>query len=445
MNIITIIKNKCKKQELTNDELNFFVKCTVDGCIDQYQIGAMLMALYLNNMTNAEVLGMTVAMANSGKMLQFRSSDTVVDKHSTGGVGDKVSIPLVPALKAAQEDLIIPMISGRGLGFTGGTLDKLESIPGFSANCLDYEQLLSIGNSFGCFIIGSSDLSPADSILYKARDVTSTIDNNGLIITSIISKKLAAGIKYLVLDLKVGSASFFHSIEEAKVFGKQFVIVAKLLGIESRVLMTRMSSPIGNYVGNSLEILESINCLKGKGPSDLHTLVETIGGHLLEMTHKVKSVKEGRNRIVKSLNDGTALEKFKQMLIKQKVDENIADELCYGNTAAVLPMAKYVIEIKSPTSGYVKSINGIMIAEVCQKLGAGRQFFHQDIDPAVGVHLFVKIGDYIKRDNVYMVLYHNEIDLNKLFLTLLQNSIELTNEIVKPENIIIGVIDCNNS
>ncbi|XP_022182874.1 thymidine phosphorylase-like isoform X2 [Myzus persicae] len=403
----------------------------------------MLMALYLNDLTNAEVCNMTTAMANSGKTLEFRSSAIVVDKHSTGGVGDKVSIPLVPALSAVQEDFIIPMVSGRGLEFTGGTLDKLESIPGFSAFSFGDQQLLDLGNNFGCFIVGSDDLSPADSVLYKARDVTATVDNAGLIIASIISKKAAAGIKYLILDLKVGSASFFRSIDEAKTFGKQFVLVAKLMGIECRALMTRMSAPIGNYVGNSLEILESINCLKGKGPSDLQTLLELIGGHLLEMTHKVSSVNEGRKRMAESLNNGTALEKFKQMLIELRVDERIANELCYGNTTSVLPMAKYVIEIKSLTSGYVNDINGMTIAKVCNKLGAGRQFSNQAIDPAVGIHLLVRKGDRVKTDTVCMVLYHNEIDLNESYLILLQQSIELTNEIVEPEDILLGVIDIN--
>ncbi|XP_015376418.1 PREDICTED: pyrimidine-nucleoside phosphorylase-like [Diuraphis noxia] len=443
MSIISIIKKKCQKNELTNDEIKFFVKCTVDGCIDQCQIGAMLMALYLNDLTNAEVCNMTTAMANSGKILKFRSSAIVVDKHSTGGVGDKVSIPLVPALSAVQEDFIIPMVSGRGLEFTGGTLDKLESIPGFSAFSFDDQQLLDIGNNFGCFIVGSDDLSPADSVLYKARDVTATVDNAGLIIASIISKKAAAGIKYLILDLKVGSASFFRSIDEAKTFGQQFVLVAKLMGIECRALMTRMSAPIGNYVGNSLEILESINCLKGKGPSDLQTLIELIGGHLLEMTHKVRSVNEGRKRMAQSLNNGTALEKFKQMLIELRVDEQIADELCYGNTTSVLPMAKFVIEIKSSTSGYVNDIDGMTIAKVCNKLGAGRQFSNQAIDPAVGVRLLVKKGDHVEIDTVCMVLYHNETDLNESYLILLQQSIELMTEIVEPENIVLGVIDCN--
>ncbi|XP_060872238.1 thymidine phosphorylase-like [Metopolophium dirhodum] len=443
MSIISIIKKKCQKNELTDDEIKFFVKCTVDGCIDQCQIGAMLMALYLNDLTNAEVCNMTTAMASSGKILKFRSSAIVVDKHSTGGVGDKVSIPLVPALSATQEDFIIPMVSGRGLEFTGGTLDKLESIPGFSSFSFDDQQLLDMGNNFGCFIVGSDDLSPADSVLYKARDVTATVDNAGLIIASIISKKAAAGIKYLILDLKVGSASFFHSIDEAKSFGKQFVLVAKMMGIECRVLMTRMSAPIGNYVGNSLEILESINCLRGKGPSDLQALVELIGGHLLEMTHKVSSVNEGSKRMAESLNNGTALEKFKQMLIELRVDERIADELCYGSTTSVLPMAKYEIEIKALTSGYVNGIHGMNIAKVCNKLGAGRQFSNQAIDPAVGIRLLVKKGDRVDIDTVCMVLYHNEIDLNESYLILLQQSIELVNEIVEPEDILLGVIDCN--
>ncbi|XP_060849257.1 thymidine phosphorylase-like isoform X1 [Rhopalosiphum padi] len=443
MSIIAIIKKKCQKKELTDDEIKFFVKSTVDGCIDQCQIGAMLMALYLNGLTNSEVSNMTTVMANSGKTLKFRSSSIVVDKHSTGGVGDKVSIPLVPALSAVQEDFIIPMVSGRGLEFTGGTLDKLESIPGYSAFSFDDQHLLDIANNFGCFIVGSDDLSPADSVFYKARDVTATVDNAGLIIASIISKKAAAGIKYLILDLKVGISSFFQSIDEAKTFGKQFVLVAKLLGIECRVLMTKMSAPIGNYVGNSLEILESINCLKGKGPSDLQTLIELIGGHLLEMTHKVSSVNEGRKRMADSLTNGTALEKFKQMLIELRVNEWIANELCYGNTTAVLPMAKYEIEIKPLTSGYVNDINGMTIAKVCNKLGAGRQFSNQAIDPAVGIRLLVKKGSHVEIDTVCMVLYHNETDLNESYILLLQQSIELVDEIVEPEDILLGVINCN--
>ncbi|XP_050434287.1 thymidine phosphorylase-like [Adelges cooleyi] len=426
MNILSIIRKKSLKQELTEEEMKYFVKCVTNKNIDQCQIGAILMAFYLNGMSNAEVMNITKAVVESGDVLDFGPSKTVVDKHSTGGVGDKVSIPLVPALKASCSDFVIPMVSGRCLDFTGGTLDKLESIPGYSAFNYDTKQLLDMGNDFGCFIVGSNDVAPADSVLYQARDVTATVDSDQLIISSIISKKAAAGIKYLVLDLKVGSASFFTCAERARHFGEQFANVAKMMGIYCRVLLTRMSAPVGNYVGNSLEIIESIECLQGKGPSDLRTIVENIGGHLLEMTKKVESVQKGREVIAKSLVDGSALQTFKNMLVRQGILESVAEELCYGDPKSVLPMAKYIKQFKSTTSGYVKAIYGKTIAEACNSLGAGRLVCDQQIDPSVGVHVLVEEGAYIKSGTPLLNLHHNKTTLDQHIIALLQNSIEIS-------------------
>ncbi|XP_050544156.1 thymidine phosphorylase-like [Daktulosphaira vitifoliae] len=441
MNIVSIIKKKALKQELTEEEIKYFVDCVVKNAIDQCQIGAMLMAFFLNDINNTEVRVITKAVVESGFILDYGPSKIVVDKHSTGGVGDKVSIPLVPALKAVA-DFVIPMVSGRALDFTGGTLDKLESIPGYSAFSYEPAKLLEMGNEFGCFIVGSDDLAPVDSVLYKARDVTATVDNDKLIISSIISKKAAAGVKYLILDLKVGNASFFTSIERAKQFGEQFINVAKLMGINCRVLLTRMSAPIGKYVGNSLEIIESIDCLKGKGPSDLQTIIEHIGSHLLQMTKKTDSLKQGRKIIADALNNGTGLQIFKKMLVVQGIYDSVAEELCYGDPTSILPMAKNIKEIKSLTAGYVKSIDGMAIAKVCNVLGAGRQFSGQKIDPGVGVHLLVSEGDYVDLGKVILNLHHNNTSLNEKLVEDLQKSIEILEKpSLEVNDIILDYID----
>ncbi|KAI5732844.1 hypothetical protein M8J76_004760 [Diaphorina citri] len=372
--IIELLRKKRSGNELSSEEIAKFVNLTVTGTAEDSQIGAMLMAMFINGLTNEETIALTKSMVDSG------------------GVGDKVSIPLVPALAACG--LKVPMVSGRGLDFSGGTLDKLESIPGYQVNCstADLKAKLS---EVGCFIVGANkQLSPGDQILYRVRDVTATVDNLSLCSASILSKKVAEGTKYLVIDVKVGEASFFKTYEKAKEMAELLIKVSKGLNLEARAVLTRMSSPIGYTVGNALEIEESILCLRG--------------AHLLEMSKQVSSLDEGKALIRHVLRSGLALNKFYEMLLHQGVSSNIAQTLCHGQIWEVLPKAQYVTCLHTKSAGVVEDINGIILAKVTHALGAGRTFASQPINHSVGVRLTKTCGDFVVAGEVWVEVHHSQ-------------------------------------
>ncbi|XP_048239429.1 thymidine phosphorylase-like isoform X2 [Haliotis rufescens] len=407
VNFPSLITKKRNKEELSRDDIEAFVNGIADESVQDSQIGAMLMAMYLNDLTMRETTDLTRAMMNSGETLSWPKEwkGELVDKHSTGGVGDKVSLVLAPALAACG--LKVPMISGRGLEHTGGTLDKLESIPGFQVS-VTTEKMLDIIKTVGCCIVGQTKkLCPADSKMYAIRDVTGTVDNLGLITGSIISKKAAEKIDALVLDVKFGIGAFLKDIDTARKLAKMMVGSGNGLGIKTVSLLTTMNSPLGKMVGNALEVAESIWTLQGNGPDDLVNLITELGGELLSVAGKATSSEEGRRRIMTTLTDGSALAKFCAMVKAQGVEAATADALCArdADVYSILPKAPATKDLLSPKSGYVTGIGAMACAVVAQKLGAGRSKAGEAIDYTVGLEFMVTVGDKVEEGKPWVKVH----------------------------------------
>jgi thymidine phosphorylase len=405
--IPALIAKKRDGKELTDDELAFFVRGVVDKSIPMEQIGAMLMAIYLKGMGTSETVTLTRELTYSGETLSWPDSiaKKVVDKHSTGGVGDKISLPLAPALAACG--LHVPMISGRGLGHTGGTLDKLEAIPGFSV-MQPSEKIASMMTSVGCCIVGQTEqLVPADRVLYAIRDITSTVESIPLITASIVSKKVAEGLSSLVLDVKVGRAAFMKTEEAARELAQSMVNAGNGAGVKTVAVLTRMEYPIGRLIGNSTEIAESVYCMQGKGPADLEELVCAEGGYLLFANGQAASVESGVAQIKEKLHDGSALEKFRLMCIAQGVTEAHATSLV-ADPWTVLPKAAHSTDIKVPTvGGYICDIDAMALAITICLMGAGRQRKEDKINYGVGLEIVKHIGEKVEANETWLRVLHD--------------------------------------
>ncbi|XP_037070022.1 thymidine phosphorylase-like isoform X1 [Pollicipes pollicipes] len=403
LHVVDLIKKKALGQELSPKEIQFFVTQVSERKIDQVQLGAMLMAIYTHGMRTAEVTQLTAAMTRSGQVLAWPADWLVVDKHSTGGVGDKVSLPLAAAL--AARGFKVPMVSGRGLGHTGGTLDKLEAIPGFTVS-MTAEQMRQSLERVGCCIVGQTqDLVPADRILYASRDITATVDSAPLITSSIISKKAAEGLRALVLDVKYGSGAFMKEFDEARDTAQLLVNTSKGMGISTAALVTNMDSPIGRAVGNALEVAESIACLRGEGAPDLVELVTELGGRLAALAGQT-SPEEGCRQMATALHDGSALDKFQQMLESQGVSQQNAQQLCRGDPWGVLTKADHVESVPATATGYVSDIDAMTVAQVCLSLGAGRKKAADTVDHRVGVTLAVRPGEHVQAGQAWAQIHH---------------------------------------
>ena len=410
MRIQDILANKRDGLELNDEELAFFVDAVAKNTASMEQVGAFLMATYINGMTKREKVSFTKYMMHSGFVFEWAEllpddKHLVVDKHSTGGVGDKMSIPLAPALAACG--LKVPMIAGRGLGHTGGTIDKLESIPGYKPD-LDPSEIQRVVATTGCVIASqSAQMIPADKTLYAVRDVTSTVSSLPLITGSIVSKKASEGLAALILDIKVGSAAFMKTVEQAEELAHSMIETAQGLGVQTRALLSWMENPIGTMSGNALEIQESIDILNGGGPEDSIEITALLGAHLLEMTGKAASVAEGDNMIRQSWRDGTAMTAFKDMLKSHHVEPDVVEALC-TNPASVLPQANLRTSLTADKSGYIQSIDGMSVALLGLKMKAGRAKVGDIIDPAVGVELLKMPGDKITAGEPWCVVHHND-------------------------------------
>ena len=394
MRAVDIIAHKRDGLELTAEEIDFFVQGYTRGDIPDYQAAAWAMAVLLRGMTDREVTDLTLSMARSGDMLDL--SDVVkpvADKHSTGGVGDKVTLALAPLVAAAGQP--IGKMSGRGLGFSGGTLDKLESIPGWRAEISEAEfrkQLAEIG----IVVAGqTAELAPADKKLYALRDVTATVPSMALIASSIMSKKLAAGADVILLDVKVGNGAFMTTLDDAIELARLMVSIGKLAGRTVAARVTDMSQPLGLAVGNSLEVKEAIATLKGQGPADFTELILTEPAHLLHMCGRVTSVEEGRQRVEEALHSGRALDKFRAFVSAQGGDGRVADD-----PDAVLPTAPVILPLTSPQSGYLQAVRARTFGEVTVKLGGGRERKGDPIDHRVGIVLHAKVGNHVDKGDV---------------------------------------------
>lgn len=403
MRMYDIIMKKRNGGELSKKEIEFFIEGYTKAEIPDYQVSALMMAIYFQKMTEAETLYLTMAMANSGEMLDLSAVKGVkVDKHSTGGVGDKTSLTLTPMVAACG--IPVAKMSGRGLGHTGGTIDKLESFPGFST-ALTAEQFITNVNEIGIAIMGqTSDLAPADKKLYALRDVTATVDNMSLIASSIMSKKLAAGADAIVLDVKTGSGAFMKSEEDAALLAKEMVQLGNNAGRKTIAVVSDMDQPLGYAVGNALEVEEAIDTLNGHGPADFTELCMTLGTQMLLAGGVTNNAKEAHKMLQRSIDDGSALHKLAEFVKAQGGD----DKAVYDTS--LLPKASVIEEIISEKEGYISHIECDEIGICSLILGGGRETKETIIDLSVGLVLQKKVGDYVKKGDVLAILHANDTD-----------------------------------
>lgn len=396
-----IIARKRDGHALTREEIAEFVRGATDGSWADYQLSAMLMAVVLRGMTAPETAHFTAAMMRSGVVADLASIKLPkADKHSTGGVGDKVSLHLAPMIAACG--VAVPMISGRGLGHTGGTLDKLESIPGFSVN-LPLEAYRAQLENIGLALIGqTADLAPADKKLYALRDVTATVESIPLICGSILSKKLAEGIDVLVLDVKFGRGAFMKDKAKARELAQALVSVATTMGKPTRAVLTAMDEPLGRAVGNALEVVESMDCLRGRGPADTMEVTFALGEQMLLLAKVAATKDEARVKLERVLRDGSALEKFRELIAAQGGDARVVDE------PERLPQAKFKIPFTAAQCGYVTEVDAMGVALAALRLGAGRAKAEDAVDHAVGIGALVKIGERVEAGATLAVIYANE-------------------------------------
>jgi pyrimidine-nucleoside phosphorylase len=401
MKTVDLIRKKRDGEKLESDEIRFLIDGYVNAKIPDYQMSALLMAIYFRGMDDEETANLTDAMAKSGTMLDLsRTGGFPVDKHSTGGVGDTTSLVLIPLL--ASYGLTVAKLSGRSLGHTGGTIDKLESIPGFRTD-LSREEFLDLVQSTGLALANhTEDMVPADRLLYELRDVTSTVDSLPLIVSSIMSKKIAGGARAIVIDVKTGSGAFLKDLEQSRRLALALVGIGTKLGRRISALITDMSQPLGKMVGNALEVREAIETLRGDGPRDLEDLCCALGAELAIFSGKETNHKTALEDLRRLLHDGSALEKFRQMLKNQGADTKVIENL------DLLPAAKKKVQIEASGSGWVKAVDAFSIGRAANLLGAGRFTKEDVIDQAVGIEVVRKIGDAVSKGQPLSILHVND-------------------------------------
>lgn len=413
MNIYKILQKKRDKLELTQEEISFFVQSTIDGNISREQIAALLMAICINGMSEGETFALTQAMLHSGSKLDFRYiGKPVVDKHSTGGVGDKISLILLPILLSF--DVVVPMISGRGLGHTGGTIDKLESIIGFKVNLSQEEMKHQIETIGGMIIAQSNEIAPADKIIYSIRDVTATVESDALITASILSKKLAEGLDALVLDLKIGNGAFYQTFEQAKNLVKLMEAVCNNFGVRFQAIPTNMNNPLGNYVGNWLEVVEVQNCLRGDFPEDLKVITFELASELLLMCNIFENKIKAINAIENVLASGRAYDNFLRWVASQGGNIPLSEKE-YANTPIYI--------VSSERDAKIKGFHTKEIGYAAIELGAGRKVANDQIDFAAGIKLLKKNGDSCVKEEPIAVLFARDKSKFEIAEKIFKNAI----------------------
>ncbi|HUA14249.1 MAG TPA: thymidine phosphorylase [Verrucomicrobiae bacterium] len=438
---IDVIRRKRDGAELSGAEIEGLVNAYTSGEIPDYQVSAWLMAVVLRGMTRAETAALTDAMLHSGEVLDLSSLiPRKVDKHSTGGVGDKTSLVLAPL--AAAAGVVVPMISGRGLGHTGGTLDKLEAIPGFNVN-LPVSEFRRVLGICGCAMIGqTAEIAPADRKLYALRDVTGTVESPYLICASIMSKKLAEGIDALVLDVKTGSGAFMKKEDDAAFLAELMVETGERMGKRVVALITDMDQPLGNMIGNALEVVEVVEMLRGGGPGDLRELCLELAGWMLHLGGASKSVAEGREKSAHLIASGAALERFRKMIELQGGDPRVIED------SKRLPQARQTAAIRSARSGYVAAMQCEQIGTACVILGGGRERKEDSVDAAVGIVLHKKVGDRVATGEPLATLHYNDEARGERARNLIEAACEIADSApsLKPPLIhrIIGKFAENN-
>ena len=433
MRMYDIIVKKRNGEALTDEEIAFFVKGYTDGSIPDYQASALLMAIYFQGMTEHETSSLTMEMAHSGDMLDLSAiKGKKADKHSTGGVGDKTSLVLTPLTAAIG--IPVAKMSGRGLGHTGGTIDKLESFPGFTTG-ISEETFIHNVNTIGIAIAGQTkNMAPADKKLYALRDVTGTVDSIPLIASSIMSKKLAAGADVIVLDVKTGSGAFMKTEEDSIKLAEEMVKIGNNVGRKTLAVISDMDEPLGYAVGNAIEVKEAIDTLNGHGPADLLELCLTIGSLMAMGTGKADSVEEARKLLLEKLNDGSALKKFAEFGEAQG-----GDSAPVFNTE-LLPQASIVREVTAPVDGYVSHIESDRVGISAMKLGGGRETKESAIDLSVGILINKKVGDSVKKGEKIATLYANDNAKLEAALSELEQSYSYSQRPVERPELIKTII-----
>ncbi|MBA2870058.1 pyrimidine-nucleoside phosphorylase [Anoxybacillus calidus] len=414
MRMVDLIEKKRDGHALTKEEIQFIIEGYTKGDIPDYQMSAFAMAVFFRGMTEEETAALTMAMVHSGDMIDLSNIEGIkVDKHSTGGVGDTTTLVLGPLV--ASVGVPVAKMSGRGLGHTGGTIDKLESVPGFHVE-IDNDEFIRLVNQNKIAVIGQTgNLTPADKKLYALRDVTATVNSIPLIASSIMSKKIAAGADAIVLDVKTGAGAFMKDLEGAKQLATAMVEIGKRVGRKTMAIISDMSQPLGFAIGNALEVKEAIDTLKGEGPKDLEELCLTLGSHMVYLAEKAASLEEARAMLEQAMKDGSALETFKTFLSAQGGDASVVDD------PSKLPQAKYQFELEAKEDGYVSEIVADEIGTAAMLLGAGRATKESTIDLAVGLVLRKKIGDEVKKGDSLVTIYSNTENIEEVKQKLYEN------------------------
>ncbi|MCR5053551.1 MAG: pyrimidine-nucleoside phosphorylase [Lachnospiraceae bacterium] len=433
MRMLDLIEKKKEKRELSNEEIKFIVNGFTKGDIPDYQMAAFLMAVRFTGMTENEILNLTLAMRDSGDVLDLsRMVGLKVDKHSSGGVGDKTTILLAPLV--ASCGMPVAKMSGRGLGHTGGTIDKLESFPGFMT-ALPEDMFFDNVEKHGIAVAGqTANLAPADKKMYALRDATATVDSIPLIASSIMSKKLAAGADAIVLDVKVGDGAFMKDLKSATDLATEMVTIGRNAGKQVTAVLTQMDQPLGNAVGNILEVKEAIASLKGKGPDDLMEVVFALGSRMLLLGKKVNSLKEGEEMLKDAISSGRAFDKFKEFVEAQKGDSS------YAEHPENFPEAAIVEDVYLEDEGYISAIKAEKIGHACMVLGGGRAEKDDVIDLTVGCVMKKKVGSFIKKDDAVLTLYANDREKMEQAKAEVISAFTVTDEVKKPLEMILGEV-----
>lgn len=424
-----LIEKKRDGFELNSEEIEWFVRGTVENKIDDCQLSALLMSIYFNGMSDSETFSLVNSMVNSGKKLEFNNlGKYIADKHSTGGIGDKTSFVLAPILSTL--DIIVPMIAGRGLAYTGGTIDKLESIPNFQTT-MEIKRFENQIEKVGCGIISqSSEICPADKKIYSIRDLTGTIPSMPLICSSIMSKKIAEGLDGLIMDIKVGNGAFMKTITQARTLAYELQKIGNAFNIKTDITYSNMSQPLGRYAGLGCEIFESINCLRGNGPGDLIELSLDLGAKILLQNKKAKTESEAKNKMLKTINDGSALKKFEEIIDAQGGDLEYFQS-SYTNI-------KNELSVHADSEGYISSMDTEKIGWALVEIGCGRRRNRDVLDYSAGIKFNFKVGEKVKVKEQVYTLFGEDIKKLEVAKSMLHKSFKISSEKISKPKLILS-------
>ena len=434
MNILEIIEKKRENQELTKEEIEYFVNGYTEENITDYQAAALVMAIFINGMTKQEITNLSLAMAHSGEILDLsKLNKIIVDKHSTGGVGDKVSLVLLPLV--ASCGVAVAKMSGRGLGFTGGTVDKLESIPGYKT-AIDVNKFVENVDKIGISMISQTlNLAPADKKLYSLRDAISCVESIPLIASSIMSKKIASGAQKIVLDVTVGSGAFMKNRKDAEKLAKEMISIGKLADRQTVCILTNMDEPLGYNIGNLLEVEEAVKALKGDIPEDLEEVVLELGAYMLKLAGIEKDIEKAKKLLMKNIENGKAYKKFLELI------KNQGGDITYISDLENIPKSKYIEPVYSKNSGYVYKIDAKKVGKIACDLGAGRKKKEDKIDKLVGIELLKKVGSKVQKDEVIAYIHSDNYENLDLAKKELLQTVKIRQEVAEKQKAIIKIIE----